>query len=508
VRAKQQLEFLLLLVFAHAPSWKEAGQHAAAVLVLHFWQGGLLGQRVVAVAQPQRIAALSVAKRIAEEQGSVLGHGPVGNSVRFGHCFAEGVGRILLCTDGILLRELLGDPLLSRYAVVMVDEAHEKNLETDLLLALLKKVLAVRRDLRVIVCSATVDVGEFERFFSRQAATKDPAEAVYLTPATVHVPARQFPVDVLYLRESCSDYVAKTVAVIEDIHAREPPGDVLAFLTGREEIESAIRLLRRRPGYGGYSLWLGCLLPIRVVLFWLALLLVSASGGAAQRWWSRKSEACQVRAGLGMQRAERSAQVFAGHLRCAFWLALLLVSATMFVPCGAMRTCATESEMNFLVKTMDELCCLWTEGKRCLHDDPRRYDLWGQAAVRGLRLAQQELVAVARARQADFASGAVAPEVILHLGRAFRGNVDQCGGNKVFGVVSTTAARIQVALWCVRRVDCWEAAARAAVKMWLLVGRRLGVVKDIRGVIARLVMDQVAAWAMPEPVTHQQHQPA
>ncbi len=206
------------------------------------------------MAQPRRIAALSVAKRIAEEQGSALGQGAVGYSVRFGHCFSESAGRLLLCTDGILLRELLSDPLLSRYAVVMVDEAHEKNLEADLLLALLKKVLAVRRDLRLIVCSATLDVGEFERFFARQSAATDAAEALYLTPVAVHVPARQFPVDVLYLRDTCSDYVAKTVAVIEGIHAREPPGDVLAFLTGREEIDSAIRLLRLRPGYGGYSL--------------------------------------------------------------------------------------------------------------------------------------------------------------------------------------------------------------------------------------------------------------
>jgi HrpA-like RNA helicase len=211
-------------------------------------QGGLLGQRVVAVAQPRRIAALSVAKRIAEEQESVLGEGSVGYSVRFGNSSCDAT-RILLCTDGMLLRELLSDPLLTRYAVVMVDEAHEKSLESDLLLALLKKVLAVRRDLRVVVCSATLNVAEFERFFSLQID-----DSLYFTPAVIHVPARQFPVDILYLRESCADYVAATVAAIEDIHAREPPGDVLAFLAGREEIETAMRLLRRRSGHGGYAL--------------------------------------------------------------------------------------------------------------------------------------------------------------------------------------------------------------------------------------------------------------
>jgi HrpA-like RNA helicase len=211
---------------------------------------------MMAVAQPRRIAALSVAKRIAEEQESVLGQGSVGYSVRFGNCSSDAT-RILLCTDGMLLRELLSDPLLTRYACVMVDEAHEKSLESDLLLALLKKVLAVRRDLRVIVCSATLNVAEFERFFSLRHsvfAETNNSDAAFFTPAVVHVPARQFPVDILYLRESCADYVAKTVAVIEDIHAREPAGDVLAFLAGKEEIETAMRLLRRRPGHGEYAL--------------------------------------------------------------------------------------------------------------------------------------------------------------------------------------------------------------------------------------------------------------
>lgn len=109
----------------------------------------------------------------------------------------------------------------------MVDEAHERSVHTDVLLGLLKKILAVRVDLRVIVSSATIDADEFVRFFTMEDAA----------PIVISVSGRQFPVDIHYLTEPVSDYVLKSLDTVLSIHMREPAGDILVFLTGREECD-------------------------------------------------------------------------------------------------------------------------------------------------------------------------------------------------------------------------------------------------------------------------------
>lgn len=201
------------------------------------------GQQI-AVTQPRRIAATSVAARVAEELGTPLGQ-KVGYSIRFEDVTSANT-QIKFLTDGLLLREMLVDPLLKRYSVVMVDEAHERSLSSDILLSLLKKVLRKRDDLRVVVSSATLEAERFLSFFS-----PDDGETVHGKTKEdfgriISISGRTHPVEIQYLQTPTSNYVESAVSSVLSIHASESPGDILLFLTGREEIDDAIDLLSDR----------------------------------------------------------------------------------------------------------------------------------------------------------------------------------------------------------------------------------------------------------------------
>ena len=228
--------------------------------------GWTAGGRMVACTQPRRVAAQTVAARVADEMGVVLG-AEVGYAVRFENVSTPGVTRVQFCTDGVLLRELMDDPLLTRYSVVMVDEAHERSLATDLLLGLLKKVQRRRPDLRVIIASATIQAEEFRAFFdTRHLAPKpalvgaeEAADAPSREPGVISVEGRAHSVLIHYAEKPVADYVKASVETAMEIHRREGPGDVLVFLTGEEEIETAVKMLqeaarddaRRLAGAGG-----------------------------------------------------------------------------------------------------------------------------------------------------------------------------------------------------------------------------------------------------------------
>ncbi|KAJ3761856.1 P-loop containing nucleoside triphosphate hydrolase protein [Lentinula raphanica] len=189
---------------------------------------------VIACTQPRRVAATSVAGRVATEVGSLLGD-EVGYTIRFEDVSDKQRTRILYMTDGMLFRETLVDPLLSRYSVIMLDEAHERSLYTDLLLGVLKKIRRKRPSLRLIVSSATLDAASFLDYFSD---TTSPNDAII-----VSLEGRMFPVEVAYLQQPVPDYVSAAANTAFEINSKHGPGDILIFLTGREEIDRCLEEL-------------------------------------------------------------------------------------------------------------------------------------------------------------------------------------------------------------------------------------------------------------------------
>ncbi|KAI8895374.1 P-loop containing nucleoside triphosphate hydrolase protein [Globomyces pollinis-pini] len=182
----------------------------------------------IACTQPRRVAATSVAKRVADELDVNLGE-EVGYSIRFEDCTSD---RTILkyMTDGMLLREAMTDPLLSRYSAIILDEAHERTMATDILMGLLKEICLKRKSLQVVIMSATLDAEKFQKYF--------------FGAPIMSVPGRTFPVEIYYTPEPEKDYVEAAIRTTLQIHACEDPGDILVFLTGEEEIEDACRKIR------------------------------------------------------------------------------------------------------------------------------------------------------------------------------------------------------------------------------------------------------------------------
>ncbi|KAF6151766.1 hypothetical protein GIB67_010340 [Kingdonia uniflora] len=246
-------------------------QHISSELPQFLFNGGLCRDgKVIGITQPRRVAAITVAKRVAEECGVELGQ-KVGYSIRFDDTTSRST-RIKYMTDGLLLREALLDPFLSRYSVLIVDEAHERTIHTDVLLSLLKNVQKARLQsgsakhlenskannnhaminqenngqdflikpcqntkfppLKLIIMSASLDARGFSEYYGGARA--------------VHIQGRQYNADILYTHHAEPDYLEATLITIFQIHLEEGPGDILVFLTGQEEIESVERLIQER----------------------------------------------------------------------------------------------------------------------------------------------------------------------------------------------------------------------------------------------------------------------
>uniref|UniRef100_H3CAR0 ATP-dependent RNA helicase DHX8 n=1 Tax=Tetraodon nigroviridis TaxID=99883 RepID=H3CAR0_TETNG len=208
----------------------ETGSGKTTQITQYLAEAGYTGRGKIGCTQPRRVAAMSVAKRVSEEYGCRLGQ-EVGYTIRFEDCTSMET-LIKYMTHGMLQRECLVDPDMSQYSLIMLDEAHERTIHTDVLFGLLKKTVQKRKDMKLIVSSATLDAVKFSQYFY---------EAPIFT-----IPGRTFPVEILYAREPETDYLEASLITVMQIHLTEPPGDILVFLTGQEEIDTACEILYER----------------------------------------------------------------------------------------------------------------------------------------------------------------------------------------------------------------------------------------------------------------------
>ena len=185
----------------------------------------------IAITQPRRVAAMSVAARVAYEMNVKCGH-DVGYSIRFEDCTSIQT-KIKYMTDGVFLRELLTDPNLSNYSVIMIDEAHERTLYTDVIFGLIKDLAKYRKDIKILISSATLEGEKFKEYFEEAPLFK--------------IPGRRYHVDIYYTKEPEADYIEASVVTALQIHLTQPVnGDILVFLTGQEEIETAREMIYTR----------------------------------------------------------------------------------------------------------------------------------------------------------------------------------------------------------------------------------------------------------------------
>lgn len=208
----------------------DTGSGKTTQMTQYLAEEGFCARGKIGCTQPRRVAATSVAKRVAEEFGCRLGE-QVGYTIRFEDCTSSST-IVKYMTDGMMLRECLLDGNLSAYSVIILDEAHERTIHTDVLFGLLKKTLARRPDLKLIVTSATLDAEKFSSYF-------------FNCPIFT-IPGRTFPVEVLYTKEPETDYLDSSLITVMQIHLSEPPGDILLFLTGQEEIDTSCEILYER----------------------------------------------------------------------------------------------------------------------------------------------------------------------------------------------------------------------------------------------------------------------
>lgn len=203
------------------------------------------GGRLIGCTQPRRLAVQTVASRVAEEVGVKLGE-EVGYTIRFEDQTNLGMTMIKFLTDGVLIREMMEDPLLTKYSVIMVDEAHERSISTDMLLGLLKKIQRRRPELRLIISSATIEARSMSTFFNirRKNALLESADHLpNPEPAILSVEGKGYTVEIHYVEEPVSDYLQAAVNTVLLIHEKEPSGDILVFLTGQDDIDAAVKLL-------------------------------------------------------------------------------------------------------------------------------------------------------------------------------------------------------------------------------------------------------------------------
>ncbi|KAL7027917.1 hypothetical protein ACKWTF_005655 [Chironomus riparius] len=208
----------------------ETGSGKTTQLTQYLHEDGYSNYGMIGCTQPRRVAAMSVANRVSEEMGTKLGQ-EVGYAIRFEDCTSENT-IIKYMTDGILLRESLRDGDLDSYSAIIMDEAHERSLSTDVLFGLLRDIVARRHDVKLIVTSATMDATKFSQFFGNV--------------PTYTIPGRTFPVELFFSKNTVEDFVDSSVKKALEIHLGNLEGDILIFMPGQEDIEVTCEVLKDR----------------------------------------------------------------------------------------------------------------------------------------------------------------------------------------------------------------------------------------------------------------------
>jgi pre-mRNA-splicing factor ATP-dependent RNA helicase DHX38/PRP16 len=208
----------------------ETGSGKTTQMTQYLHEDGFSNYGMIGCTQPRRVAAMSVAKRVSEEMSVELGQ-ECGYAIRFEDCTSENT-LIKYMTDGVLLRESLREKDLDSYSAIIMDEAHERSLNTDVLFGILRKVIQRRRDIKLVVTSATLNSDKFAQFFG--------------SVPVFRIPGRTFHVEKYYTKTPSEDYVDAAVKQILAIHLSHPPGDILVFMTGQEDIVTTCEVVAER----------------------------------------------------------------------------------------------------------------------------------------------------------------------------------------------------------------------------------------------------------------------
>ncbi|CAG8574416.1 288_t:CDS:10, partial [Diversispora eburnea] len=208
----------------------ETGSGKTTQLPQYLYEAGYTkGNKKIGCTQPRRVAAMSVAARVADEMGVKLGY-EVGYSIRFEDCTSDKTN-LKYMTDGMLLREFLTEPLLESYSCLIIDEAHERTLHTDILFGLVKDIARVRPDLKILISSATLDAKKFSDYFDEA--------------PIFNIPGKPYPVQVCYTKAPEANYISAAITTVMQLHISQKSGDILVFLTGQDEIETVQESLQQ-----------------------------------------------------------------------------------------------------------------------------------------------------------------------------------------------------------------------------------------------------------------------
>ncbi|ADM12144.2 HrpA-like helicase [Encephalitozoon intestinalis ATCC 50506] len=200
----------------------ETGSGKSTLVPKYLYQEGYGEKGIIGCTQPRRAAAMNLASTLGSDMGSLVGY-----SIRFDNTVTRNT-KIRYMTEGILLQELLGDKLLKKYSVVILDEAHERSTNLDISMGLLKCVLKERKDLKLVIMSATIEAQKFSNYFGC---------------SVFNIEGRSFPVEIRYLSVNVDDYVEWAVKKILYIHENCDEGDILVFMTGKEDVEGVVGIV-------------------------------------------------------------------------------------------------------------------------------------------------------------------------------------------------------------------------------------------------------------------------